>query len=51
MYHVHINGLYEAQEEARPKCGGFSPLDKGNKILTGANMEIKYRAEIEEMAI
>ena len=36
---------HEAQAEGRPKCGCFSFSEKGNKILTGANMEINSRAE------
>jgi hypothetical protein len=42
-----IHRPHEDQEGGRPKCGCFSPSLKENKILTGANMEIKYRAEIE----
>ena len=43
---IQITRSHEAQEE-RPKCGCFSPSYKENKILTGANMEIKCRAETE----
>jgi hypothetical protein len=33
----------EAQEEGRSKCGCFSVLRRGNKIITRGNMETKYQ--------
>jgi hypothetical protein len=42
-----IHRPHEAQEKGRPKCGYFVPSYKENKILTGAKMEIKCRAETE----
>jgi hypothetical protein len=45
-----IHRPHEAQEEGRPKCGCFCPL-KENKIFTGANIEIKCRAETKGKAI
>ena len=46
-----IHRPHEAQEEGRPKCGFSVLLRKGNKIIIGANMETKYRAETEGKAI
>ena len=40
-----IHKPHEAQEEGKLKCGYLSPSYKDNKVLTGANMEIKCRAE------
>jgi hypothetical protein len=45
-----IHRPHEVQEEGRPKSGCFSP-SQNNKILTGANMEIKYRTETKGKAI
>jgi hypothetical protein len=39
-----IHRPHEAQE-VKPKCGCFIPSYKENKINTGANMEVKCRAE------
>jgi hypothetical protein len=43
---------HEAQEEGRAKCGYFleALLRSRTKILTGVNMEIKYRTETEGKA-
>ena len=46
-----LDYMKEAQEEERPKCGCFSPSQKGNKILTGGNMETKCGAQTEGKAI
>jgi hypothetical protein len=46
-----IHRPHEAQEEGRLKYGCFSPSLKENNILTGANMEIKCRAETEGKTI
>jgi hypothetical protein len=40
-----IHRQHEAKEEAIPQCGYLGPSKKENKILTLANMEIKYTAE------
>ena len=42
---------HEAQEEGRPKCECFVSSEKGNKILTRSNMEIKCRTETEGKTI
>jgi hypothetical protein len=46
-----IHRPHEAQEEGRPKFGCFCSSYKENKILTGANMELKYSAETEGKGI
>ena len=38
-----IQGPHEAQKGGRPMCGWFNSSEKGNKILTGADIEIKCR--------
>jgi hypothetical protein len=42
---------HEAQEEGRQSVDALVFLRRGNKILTGANMETKYGAETEGKAI
>ena len=46
-----IHRAYEVPREGRPKYGCFSSFKKGNKILTGANMEIQSQEETEAKII
>jgi len=41
----------EAQEEGQPKCSFFSFFKRGNKNIHRGDMEAKFRAETEGMAI
>ena len=40
-----------SSRRSNTKCGWFSSSEKGNKVLIGVNMELKYRAETEEKVI
>ena len=46
-----IHRPHKVQEEERPKYGYLGSSEKGDKIFTGANMQIKCRAETEGKAI
>jgi hypothetical protein len=49
--HDTIHRPYEAQKERRQIVGALVILRRGNKILAGGNMVIKYGAEKKGKAI